>query len=440
MLHKLKKYIADNALFSKEDNLLLAVSGGIDSMVMAHLFRQAGYNIAIAHCNFSLRGKESDEDEQLVATFAEKHKLRFFSIRFNTPDYAAEKAISIQMAARELRYGWFERLCSEHGFKYLATAHNRDDNVETFLLNLTRGTGIKGLCGIKPKSGHTVRPLLFASREDIEQYAAAHSVAFREDASNASDDYARNRIRHNVVPQLRIINPSFDATMVDNMLRIEQAQELVQQSLHKLTTTACTKDGELYKVEINELLQAPSRSLLLFELLQPFGFGSTTISDIEQSLYAQSGKRFYSPSHVLVRDREYLLIQALPAQEQVEVEIVPEQRELLSPVHLTFERIPITSLDSISKDPNIALLDGGKLSYPLALRKWKEGDSFVPFGMNGHKKLSDFLVDTKLSLLDKQQQYVLLSGSDIVWVVGRRIDNRYRISSKTQQVLVIRLH
>lgn len=439
MLERVKKYIEENSLFLPKDKVLLAVSGGIDSMVMASIFIKCDYNIGIAHCNFSLRGEDSDKDEQLVEQLATKHNLPFYPIKFNTAQYAKERSISIQMAARELRYGWFRKLCAEHSFRYIATAHNLDDKIETFFINLARGTGIKGLSGMPPKNADTIHPVLFASRKEIEEYASASNVAFREDATNATTYYARNRIRHNVVPEFCAINSSFYSTMEANMRRIAQAEELVQQMLSIVKQKACRQDKDLYIVDIKKLKSYQPLSLFLFELLYPFGFTVGTITDIEQALTEQSGKQFFSSTHSLVKNRDELLISPIDItiEEQAEYRITEDVKELTQPISLRFELVERSAIKSFGTSSSIAYLNADKLSYPLILRKWKEGDSFIPFGMKGKKKLSDFFIDNKLSLVDKQQQWVLLSNNDIVWVVGQRADNRYRVDESTKMVLKI---
>ncbi len=437
MVDSVKKYIEENSLFLPEDKILLAVSGGIDSMVMAAIFVKSGYKVGIAHCNFSLRGEESDKDEQLVGHFATKHELPFYSIRFNTKEYAEKHSLSIQMAARELRYTWFRSICAEYSFQYIATAHNLDDKIETFFLNLTRGTGIKGLSGMPSKSNDVVHPILFASRKEIEEYANANDIAFREDASNATTYYARNRIRHNVISEFCTINPSFYSTMEGNMRHIMQVEELVQQTLNKLIQKACRQDKDAYVIDIGTLKSYQPLSLFLFELLHPFGFTAGTINDIEQALTEQTGKHFYSPTHQLVKNRDELLISPITIEEDKEYIITEEAKKITLPVKLSFESISKVSVKSFKVSNNVAYINADKLVYPLMLRKWKEGDCFVPFGMNGKKKLSDFFIDSKLSLIDKQQQWVLLSGSDIIWVIGQRTDNRYRVDENTKTVLKI---
>ncbi len=437
MLDRVKKYIEEHKLFARNNRILLAVSGGIDSMVMAAIFVESGYKIGIAHCNFSLRGEEADKDEQLVERFAIKNKLPYYSVRFNTKEYAKAHSVSIQMAARKLRYDWFRRLCVEHSFQYIATAHNLDDKIETFFLNLTRGTGIKGLSGMPPKSNDIIHPLLFASRKEIEEYAKVNGVAFREDATNATTYYARNRIRHNVVPEFCTINPSFYNTMEENMQRIAQANRLVQQALNKLVQKACRQDNAMYVVAIEQLLQYQPLSLFLFELLSPFGFTADTINDIEKALTEQAGKQFFSPTHQLVKNRDELLISPITIKENEEYLIAEGTKEIALPIELSFEAVCGTSVKSLKASNNVAYINADRLVYPLMLRKWKEGDSFVPFGMSGKKKLSDFFIDNKLSLIDKQQQWVLLSGNDIVWIIGQRTDNRYRVDENTKTVLKI---
>jgi tRNA(Ile)-lysidine synthase len=437
VIDRLKKYLADNNLFLVEDKILLAVSGGIDSMVMTDLFIKCGYKVGIAHCNFSLRGEESDKDELLVKQLAKRHKQPFYSIRFDTKQYAKKQSISIQMAARELRYGWFRELCVEHSYKYIATAHNLDDKIETFFLNLTRGTGIKGLSGMPPKNDNIIHPILFVSRKEIEEYAVANKVAYREDATNATTYYARNRIRHNIIPELCAINPSFYSTMEGNMQRIMLAEQLAQQTLAVLIHKACKQEGGLFIIDIDSLKDYQPLSLFLFELLYPFGFTASTITDIENALTEQTGKRFFSTTHQLVKDRERLLISPIPQQNDKEYKIEKSTKFIETPINMVFETMPRSFIESFEAAKNIAYIDADKICYPFILRKWHVGDSFVPFGMKGKKKLSDFFIDSKLSLVEKRRQWVLLSNNEIVWVVGQRVDNRYRIDEQTKTILKI---
>lgn len=435
MVNQFRKYIEVNCLFSKEDRILLAVSGGIDSMVMADLFIKSGYNIGIAHCNFTLRGTESDKDELLVEQLAQSNCIPFYLARFNTEQYAKENSISIQMAARELRYSWFRDMCAEHSYKYIATAHNLDDKVETFFLNLTRGTGIKGLSGMPAKRDDIIHPILFASRVEIVHYAKENGVLFREDATNATTHYARNRIRHNVIPELQKVNPSFYATMDQNMLYIMQAEEFVQKALSKLKIEACKQQGDMLTVNIDGLKRYQPISLFLYELLSSFGFNSSVVNDIESSLSEQAGKQFFSQTHRLVKNREELLISPKETEESGEYEIT-EDTAIDTPINLVLDVIQKEQV-CFNKDQNVAYFDAEKIEYPLVLRKWKTGDCFTPFGMKGKKKLSDFFIDSKVSLLEKKQQWLLLSGAEVIWVVGLRIDNRYRIEDKTEKVLRI---
>ena len=409
-------------------------------MVMAALLIRLGYKVGIAHCNFSLRGEESDGDEQLVVDFARKNGLPIHTIRFYTKSYAKEHVISTQMAARELRYSWFSELCREHGYTHIAIAHNRDDNVETFFVNLSRGTGIKGLCGIAVKSQNVVRPILFLSRKEIQSYAESGDVAYRNDSSNSSDYYARNRIRHNVVPEMRTVNPSFDRTMEENMCRMQQVDSLLSRLVGDFKEKYCAEVGNVFKVSIAALKAAPSPALYVFEILHPYGFTSGTVADVEHSLYEQAGKRFYSSTHMLVRDRENLLISPLEAVlEPAIIDIAEDVEAISAPLSIRLERLSRADLSDLKVPNTAALLDLDKLRFPIQLRRWQAGDTFVPFGMKGKKKLSDFMVDAKLSVLEKQHQWVLLSSGSIIWVVGLRTDDRYKVDDTTQRILRVTL-
>jgi tRNA(Ile)-lysidine synthase len=454
VLHQLKSYIASNKLFRPADSLLVTVSGGVDSMTLLHLLLAASYRVGVAHCNFQLRGKESDGDELLVRNCCNRENIPLFVTRFDTEKYAGEKGISIQMAARELRYAWFEEVAAEHGFDKIAVAHNANDEVETFFLNLVRSTGLRGLSGMAAAQGKIVRPLLFAPRTEILQYAREHDVRFREDSSNSHVKYARNRIRLNVLPELTTLNPSLLTTMQGNMERLRAAQCLVASMVDDLQEKACSqKEGMLY-IKISEL-PTEQRGFWLFELLHERGFSGATVSDVVAALDGESGKIFYSPTHQLLKDREMLIV-------------VPKERELLEEDKLAVEacsqsavghpiEIEEAGLDGqtvkvgstefsfeiidtpnvpLNQGSSVALLDYDTLQFPLKLCRWQTGDRFVPLGMKDEKKLSDFFTDCKLNLFEKQEQLLLCSANgDVAWVAGLRMDNRCRVTKNTRKIL-----
>jgi tRNA(Ile)-lysidine synthase len=466
VLQQFKSYIASNKLLNATDSVLAAVSGGVDSMALLHLLRAAGYKAGAAHCNFQLRGEESDGDEQLVREYCGEKNIPFFVTRFDTVGYAAKKGVSIQMAARELRYAWFERVAAAHKFDKIAVAHNANDDVETFFLNLARGTGLRGLSGIAAAQGKVVRPLLFAPRTDIAQYVQEQGLRFREDSSNRQVKYARNRIRLEVIPELTKLNPAFLSTMQGNMERMGAAMQLVEGMADELRKKACTTKGSALHIKISELPEAQLR-FWLFELLHEYGFSDATVGDVTAALGGISGKIFHSPTHILLKDRSCLIVApkekekekeketknekeaattAAPATESAAPNNVPQATELpeenLNARKLTLGNTTLCFeiLDNrptlLSYGSSVALLDYDALQFPLTLRPWRQGDRFTPLGMAGEKKLSDFFTDAKLSLFEKRKQLLLCSANgDIAWVVGRRIDHRYRVTERTKRIL-----
>jgi tRNA(Ile)-lysidine synthase len=432
------KYSQEKKLFTEDHKILLAVSGGIDSMVMAHLFLHSSIHTGIAHCNFNLRGEESNGDETFVKQWAEKNNIPFFSIRFDTKQYAEVHNLSTQMAARTLRYNWFEELLHTHGYDRLAVAHHADDNVETVLLNLTRGTGLRGICGIAPINGHIIRPLLFATREQITRYAEEQHLAFREDRSNASDDYARNRIRHHVTPELKTLNPSLADTFRQNSEYLTQAYTLLEEAVTKHKAEWCHKQQDEWHIDLKPLQQTAAPGFWLFELLHDFGFNSTQTDDIAKALHEQAGKRFFSPTHELLKDRDKLIITLkTPSHPLPHLTVKETDTCLHSPLSLVFERLHNNPPQTILPDKNMAFLDADKLHFPLTVRLWQEGDSFIPFGMKGKKKLSDYFIDHKIPLHHKAQQWVVVSDNNIVWLVGQRPDERYKVTPQTQHIFKI---
>ncbi|MDR3184753.1 MAG: tRNA lysidine(34) synthetase TilS [Prevotellaceae bacterium] len=434
------KYTQEKKLFSPGEKVLLAVSGGVDSMVMSHLFFRSGIQTGMAHCNFHLRGKESDDDEKFVKQWATAKGLPFFGVDFDTKQYAAAQGVSTQMAARTLRYAWFNELLDTQGYDKVAVAHHADDNVETVLLNLVRGTGLKGVCGIAPVNGRLIRPLLFATREQISRYAADNDIAYREDRSNASDDYARNYIRHHVTPELKTLNPSLAGTFRHNSEYLQQACCLLEETVKNNKAAWCVRRGDEWHIDINALRQTAAPGFWLFELLQDFGFNSTQIADVARALNEQSGKRFFSATHELVKDRDSLIICPKSETENApnsHFYIQQTDTHLTEPIALTLEQQPCCHASGIPKDKHTVCLDAGKLRFPLTLRLWQKGDAFVPFGMKGKQKLSDFFIDHKIPLPHKRQQWVILSDKDIVWLVGQRPDDRYKVTPHTKNILQI---
>ncbi|HET6244149.1 MAG: tRNA lysidine(34) synthetase TilS [Bacteroidetes bacterium] len=437
MKEKFINYIHQHKLFSKKDKILLGVSGGMDSVAMCELFFIAGFDFGIAHCNFQLRAEESAEDEKFVKQLALKYNVPFFCIQFQTSKVAASSKVSTQMAARKLRYDWFEKIRMEHKYSHVAVAHHSDDDVETFFINLLRGTGLAGLAGINPKRGYLVRPLLFASRNEIEQFIHSGNLIYREDSSNSSSKYIRNKVRHNLIPLMKQINPSITKTVKDEIYRLKQANQIFMQAIEEKKRKLLFKSATdaSYSLAIDELKKLDPLQTWLYEFLSPFNFNIESVNEIISAFDSISGKQFFSSSHRIVKDREFLIISPIPQIKPVEATLIEEHTQKIdSPFNIEFIKIKKNDAFKIIAKPEIAFLDLAKIEFPLQIRKWKLGDKFIPLGMTGYKKISDFLIDLKISVIDKEQVYVLQSGNDIAWIIGHRLDNRFKISKETEQV------
>lgn len=441
MLQKFIQYIKSENLFTAKHKLLVAVSGGNDSMALCELLKEAGYTFAVAHCNFTLRGAESDGDATFVEGYCLKNKIKFYYNSFDTASYAAKKKISTQMAARELRYTWFEELIKKNKYDYLLTAHHLNDNIETFFINLVRGSGISGLKGIIPKTGKKVRPLLFATRDEIESYVRQKGVLYREDSSNVEDKYLRNRIRHHLIPELKILNPSFEQTFSSEIDILQQVNKLVLAEAEKKKKTLVQSKKGLCKIDIEKLKRSGSPKLFLYEILKDFGFNSAQSAGIYEGLDGLTGKMFFSETHQLVKDRKHLLVRDKTEVEEEEVAIYKKTDKIKQPVQLEISYYKIKKGEEI-KIPalkHIAYLDADRLKFPMKITRWQNGDRFVPLGMWQAKKLSDFFVSEKMSLFDKDNQWILRNKEAIVWVIGRRIDDRFKITAATKNVCIIEL-
>ena len=440
MQEKFEAFVREQKLFDKNDRVLVALSGGVDSVVLATLMLRSGYTFSVAHCNFHLRGEESNRDERFVRSWAEKNKIKLFVSEFDTYEYMQQKGISLEMAARELRYSMFNNLMTSHGFSLLATAHHADDSAETFFINLLRGTGIAGLHGILPKHDNIVRPLLFATRKDIFDFAKANNIPFVEDSTNEETQFLRNKIRHRLFPLLKDLCPNFDTVIKKDIDRLRETEIVFRSVIERLRADIIEKESNICKINIDRLKKLHPIRILLYELLSEYGFNETDSNNVLASLDKESGKQFFSKTHRLLKDRNYLFITPLNADQHQERYLLNESQNMVNePIHLVLETLEDLTFVNISKDRNIAMFDKDMLQFPLVLRHWKQGDAFVPFGMRKSKKLSDFFTSEKYSLIDKQQQWLLCSGDDIIWIVGRRTDNRYRISEKTKTILKIEI-
>jgi tRNA(Ile)-lysidine synthase len=413
------QFIEKNNLCTRRQPVFVAVSGGIDSMVLLHLFKASGYNVTAVHVNFGLRGSESDQDEAFVKDRCARLGIACLTKAVETKNYATRKGLSVQMAARDLRYQWFHELMRSTPGSVVATAHHVNDSGETMLLNIVRGTGIDGLTGI-PLSNHgIIRPLAFATRKEIGDYAAEQSITWREDESNLNDHYQRNFLRHRVMGLLKQLNPSLEETLSKNFSRLGAEKELMERSLSDLKENFLSDRDNNIRIAKKSLEGFIHKSGVLLRMIEGFGFNFSTAESIVAAMNGQPGKMFFSNTHQLVVDREELIISSL----------FKEDRD-------NFQVYETTDV-SFEKDPDIACLDAEKIEFPLTLRKWQEGDSFQPLGMNGRKKVSDYLIDEKISVTEKQSVKVLTSKEEIVWLVGMRIDDRYKITSSTKRVLVI---
>ncbi len=442
MIDQFRQHIADFRLFEPGDPVLLAVSGGVDSMVMAELFHRAEYNFTIAHCNFGLRGAESNQDERFVASIAEGYGVKLFVKHFKTREYAGFNKISVQMAARTLRYEWFDELLATEGFRTVATAHHLDDQIETFFINILRGTGISGLHGILANRRSIVHPMMFAYRRQIEEFAGDEAIGFREDSSNRSSKYLRNKIRHDLMPLLGEINPEFRKTITFTIDRMRETEQLLDNHLTAVRQKVMVESADSISFRISELVKLTPLEVYLFELLQPYGFNRSVTDEIVRGLQDIPGKQYFSQTHRLLRDRELLILtESGPAGSQPAGEVMIDEgtSELRKPVQLRFSVLKNDENLIISKSGAIAMLDADKIRWPLRLRKWKEGDTFVPYGMTNNKKLSDYFIDNKFSIVEKENAWLLISGNEIAWLIGHRIGNRFRIDPGTEHVLRIEL-
>jgi len=435
MQQKVESYIQKHQLLTHDKPVIVGVSGGTDSVVLLHVLISLGYDCIIAHCNFHLRMEESDRDAEFVRNLAIEYKNIIHYVDFDTIRYAEDNKISIEMAARELRYNWFEELRVKFNAQAVAVAHHADDDIETLLLNLVRGTGIRGMKGISNRNKNVVRPLLFLTREQIESYLILHNLDHVEDSTNDSIDYKRNKIRNEVLPILEEINPSIRETLYKTLQYFEGSLTIYQQAIDQIEKLVVHKSDDIIKLDIDTILQQADVPTVMYELLYPYGFTPATIEQITALLDGESGKVFYSESHRLIKDRKYLIISAKGVTEQNEIFISQDENVINYPIGLKINKLTVDEKFKVSKEPKKVHLDAKKLTFPLVIRHWKEGDSFIPFGMKNHKKLSDFFIDNKLSLLEKEQTLILKSGDEIVWILGLRTDDRFKVTSETKEVI-----
>jgi len=439
MLERFLNFISRHKLIDSDDRILLAISGGIDSVVMCELFHQSGIRFDIAHCNFSLRGEESDGDELFVRNLGEKLNVKVYVKKFDTQSFAVKEGISIQMAARDLRYLWFKQLALGHGYHKIAIGHNLDDQAETFFINLLRGTGIAGLRAMKPYHEGLIRPLLIFSREEIVNFATENECSFREDSSNASDKYMRNRIRHHLLPLLKELQPELYPVFSENIERLADTETVYLNEIERQRQLKVHVSGKRHLINIERLKTLHPLHTYLFEFLKPFGYNESTVSQLISVLNDIPGKIFLSSTHRLIKDRESLIIDPLEGSRHEDVGIfIKEDTVIIDvPFKIEFSILGRHQFTTFNPSPLIAWIDKNKLTFPLVLRRMQTGDKFRPLGMKGFRKLSDFLTDLKIPLPDKQNTWVITSGEEIVWVVGYRVDDRYKVTSATQEIFKI---
>ena len=443
LLQSFKNYVAKHRLFQLKDRLLLAVSGGVDSVVLCELCSRAGYDFTIAHCNFQLRDEESERDEQFVRSLGEKYHSPVLVKRFDTKQFSIAQKCSIQEAARVLRYNWFYEILKEPAApKYILTAHHADDNIETMLMNLFKGTGIAGLRGMLPAHNNLIRPLLFASKKDLAEFANDHKLSWVEDSSNTEDKYSRNFIRHHVMPVIQSLYPQAETNLAGNIERFRETELLYRTYIDSLLKKLVEHKGNELHIPVLKLQRTGAVTTILFEILQPLGFTAKQSEEAAQLLESETGRYVSSGTHRIIRNRQWLIL-APNDNEQTQhifiemgVHLVPFAAGVLNIVEEKLAKAG-DALEAIPAEVSVALLDGSDIKYPLLLRHWKQGDYFYPLGMRKKKKLARFFIDQKLSSTEKEKVWVLESNKKIIWVVGMRIDDRFKISPATRKTLRI---
>lgn len=416
--------------------VLLAVSAGSDSMVMAHLFLESAIPFAVAHCNFQLRGEEANKDEELVRNWCATNNIEFYNVRFDTAAKVEQWKKGVQETARILRYDWLEQIRSQHQYAAIATAHHANDNAETLLMNLFKGTGISGLHGILPENGRIIRPLLFAAKKDIAGYTQQYNVPYREDASNASDKYTRNDIRLNILPAIEKSFPNIITSLNNSIQRFAEVEELYKKAIEQERKKLLERRGKDYYIAIKKLLERQPLHTICYELFKPFGFATGQVQDIIGLLSSESGHYLISPTHRIIRDRDFLIITVFDTRQAdfITIENIPLTLRA-GDRQYKFKYTPAPA--EIPADSNMAYIDAAKLEQPLILRRWKQGDYFYPLGMGmKKKKLSRYLINKKIPLHDKENVWVLESNKRIVWVAGHRLDERFKVKPGTKEVLL----
>ncbi len=446
MLAAFTEHINTNFSFFKNKKLLIAISGGIDSVVLTYLLYQLKFDISLAHCNFQLRGEDSDQDEMFVKQLAGQLQLPVFTKSFETTQFAKKEKLSIQLAARKLRYDWFTVILNENKLDHILTAHHADDNLETFIMNTIRGTGLEGLTGIPEKNENILRLLLPFTRDQIEKYAHQNKILWRDDSSNVEVKYTRNKIRHQVIPVLKELNPSLLTSFSRTLQNLKGSRHIIKDSIENLKKTVVIPvdptagEAGIQKIDIKKLKEYNNPKAYLYELLNEYGFSEW--NDIADLLEAQSGKQIVSGTHRIIKDRDYLLLtnlDAANASEKVNKYEISVNDEILEGDDFKLQLFRLASQNIMDKSRDIVFIDSDKLKFPLLVRKWENGDYFYPSGMHGKKKLSKFFIDEKMSILQKEKIWLLCSANEIIWVIGKRLDDRFKAIATTENILKIEL-
>lgn len=429
MLKDFESHISNNFPELLKHKFLLACSGGLDSVLLSYLCNQCGMDFILAHCNFRLRGDASDGDESFVKSLAKSLDKPVLVAHFDTMGYVNNNNVSVQMAARDLRYSWFKNQLKEHHINFLVTAHHADDNLETFLINLSRGTGIEGLTGISEKTGNIRRPLLKYFRVEISKYAMEKKLEWREDESNTDTKYLRNKIRLEIVPKLKELHPTFLENFEKTQEYLKQTQEISENEIKKIQNKLFIKQNGYIKIGIAELEELEPLAAYLYAIFQEYGF--TEWDNVRSLLHGMSGKSVHSKKYTLLKNRDYLILAKNKENEKVEFQIEEDQEQVTTPIKFELSQV------SEKKDntPNIIYIDKNALKFPLTVRKWNQGDYFYPLGLNGKKKLSKFFKDEKMDLFSKKEQWLLCSDNKIIWVIGRRADERFKVVNTTKEIL-----
>lgn len=439
MITRFCKFIEENQLLESDSKVLLAISGGRDSMVMLHLFEQAKIDIAIAHCNFHLRGEESNRDEKFVLDYAKNHKITCFHKSFSTEEYCKEKGLSIEMGARELRYQWFIQLCEKYAFSRLATAHHQDDQIETFFLNAIRKTGIAGLKGIQPRSGNIIRPMLFCNRAEITQYAKIYNIDYQDDKTNSDDKYLRNYIRLHISPALESLKPDAKSNLLNTISIIGKQEKLYRNHIKQVAKMLIEHYSDYDAISIEKLQQLPESQTYLYEILASYGVNYSQVKNIFMALSHKEEKKITTLSYVIIKTRNEIQIHKQIDDNQHIEQIISLEEKSFANCGLTIEIQDNNKNFQFDKSSKVAYIDLQKIVFPLTLRSWKKGDYFFPIHGKGKKKISDFFTNLKLSSVEKQKIRLLFNANgDLLWVVGYRSDNRYSVQANTNKILIIR--